>query len=101
MSKEDLEEEEILNDLEALSPLAALDPYEVDELPPKQQQFLIAFIHSGNLSQARKVASVGSNTWALWKKDERLQRMLDIIRNPVVFANKLGQLIIFTAAKEH
>jgi hypothetical protein len=94
-------EEDLLRDIESLSPLSALDPDQVDRLSPRQRAFLLAFINSGSISAARKQAHVKLDAWRKWQTDEQFMSIYRIVRSPVALAYNISQAIIMRAALRH
>lgn len=93
----DDDEEELLESIETLSPLTALDPDQVDKLTLRQQAFLIEFIHTGSIALSRKKASVKPKDWADWSKDDDFQKIFLIVKSPLLFALNLRQAIQWRA----
>src|SRR3990167_5822098 len=93
----DTEEEELLETIEALSPLTALDPDQVDKLTIRQQAFLIEFIHTGSIVTAKRKSRVKQKDWAEWATDDQFQHIFGIVKSPLQFALNLRQAIQWRA----
>ena len=95
------DEDEVLDDLELLSPLTALDPDEVERLSPAQRKFLLEYVTSGSIALARTSAGIKSKTVTKWMADPQFKRLFDVVKSPLTFALALAQAIILRATVEH
>ncbi len=61
----------------------------------------MAYINNGSLLASRKHAGVTKPMWATWMTNPTFVEIYATIKNPVVFAHRLGTAIIFKAMKRH
>jgi hypothetical protein len=94
-------QQDLLEQLEVISPLSALDPDEVDHLTKRQQAFLLSFINTGSVPAAKKAAGVKQAVWAKWLDEQTFARIFKVCKSPVALMYNLSQVIVVRAALEH
>lgn len=102
MSYEDDEEvEDLIQEMEAINPLLAITPQDAAKLTPTQQKFLINFINSGTIREARKRTGLTSGTWKKWQNDEHFMGLFNQVSNPLTFTIGYTTVLLKNAAIEH